>query len=175
MVVYRIDGGLMDKYNLSRKRLRFRPDYQLPVKCRSYPKDYSHTGYDRGHLAPNAVLDYSRWVQKETFLMSNIAPQRPKLNRKLWAKIERFARFQARKYGKISVITGVCGSCGTLGKKKHNVNVPKWWYKILFLPDGKKVAFLAPNTNEAGKMKAKAFLVPLHRVEKVCDFSISNL
>jgi endonuclease G len=58
--------------------------------------------------------------------MSNIAPQKPQLNRRLWAKIEKFTRIQAIKYKKISVITGSCGSLGTLGRKRHNVNIPKW-------------------------------------------------
>ena len=165
-----MDGNLIDKYNLSRKHLRFRPDYQLPARCRSYSKDYSHTGYDRGHLAPNAIFDYSRAVQKESFLMSNIAPQKPKLNRKLWAKIERFVRMQARWYRKISAITGVCGSIGTLGKRKHNVNIPKWWYKILFLPNGKTISFLAPNTNTGmGRAKAREFLVNIEQIEKICE------
>ena len=31
--------------------MSFRPDYNLPTKCRTYNKDYSRTGYDRGHLA----------------------------------------------------------------------------------------------------------------------------
>jgi len=173
LVVYQIDGSLIDKYNLSRKRLMFRPDYQLPAKCRSYPKDYSHTGYDRGHLAPNTIFDYSKAVQKETFLMSNIAPQKPKLNRKLWAKIERFVRMQARKYGKISVITGVCGSVGTLGKRKHDVNIPKWWHKILFLPNGNKIAFLVPNKNEGmSRAKANEFLTTLNDLEKECNIKI---
>ena len=173
LVVYRVDGDLIDKYNLSRKRLRFRPDYQLPAKCRSYPKDYSHTGYDRGHLAPNAIFDYDRKVQKETFLMSNIAPQKPKLNRKIWAKIERFVRMQARKYGKISVITGVCGSIGTLGKRKHDVNIPKWWYKILFLLNGKTISFLVPNTNVGmRKAKVKEFLVDFRQITSSCKLRI---
>lgn len=175
LVVYRVDGDLMDRYNLSRKRLRFRPDYQLPVKCRSYPKDYSRTGYDRGHLAPNAVFDYDRKVQKETFLMSNIAPQKPKLNRKLWAKIERFVRMLARKYGKISVITGVCGSSGTLGRKRHGVNVPAWWYKIIFLPNGKMVSFMVPNENSVGRKRMKGFLTNMSDVEKRCGFSLRRL
>ena len=122
MVIYQVNGGLIDSKNLSRKHLRFRPDYQLPTRCRSYPKDYSKTGFDRGHLAPNAVFDYNRGVQKETFLMSNIVPQKPKLNRKLWAKIEKLVRIQARKYKDIRVITGVCGSLGYI---KNNVNKRK--------------------------------------------------
>ena len=155
IVVYEVNGNLIDKYNYSRKHLKFRPDYNLPVKCRSYSKDYSRTGFDRGHLAPNAVFDYSRAIQKKTFLMSNIAPQKPQLNRRLWAKIERFVRIQARKYKDIKVITGVCGS---LGHIKNNVNIPKWWYKIIFRADGKVISFLVPNSNRVGKDKVKKYL-----------------
>jgi endonuclease G len=171
-VVYEINGSLIDKYNYSRKHLRFKPDYELSAKCRSYPNDYSHTGYDRGHNAPNAIFDYDKSIQKETFLMSNISPQKPGLNRKLWARIERFVRFKARKYGYVRVITGSCGSLGNLGRRKHYVNIPKWWYKIIFLPNGKIISFLAPNSNAVAKDRAKKYLVPLKEIEKVCGFGI---
>ena len=171
MVVYEVNGNLIDKYNFSRKHLRFRSDYNLPAKCRSYPKDYSGTGKDKGHLPPNAVFDYNRAIQKETFLMSAIAPQVPKLNRYLWAKIERFVRIEARKYGKVRVITGVCGS---LGHIKHNVNIPKWWYKIIFLPNKKVISFLVPNSNKVGRDKAKKYLSNINEIEKVCGVEIEK-
>ncbi|WP_024790779.1 DNA/RNA non-specific endonuclease [Lebetimonas sp. JS085] len=174
LVVYKVDGNLIDAKNLSRKSLRFRPDYNLPTKCRSYSKDYSRTGFDRGHLAPNAVFDYNRAIQKETFLMSNIAPQKPQLNRRLWAKIEKFVRIQARKYKDIRVITGVCGSLGTLGKKRHNVNIPAYWYKIIFRPDGKIISFLVPNSNSVGRDKAKKYLSSVEEIERVCKFRVKE-
>jgi len=173
LVVYKVDGDLIDAKNLSRKSLRFRPDYNLPTKCRSYSKDYSRTGFDRGHLAPNAVFDYNRAIQKETFLMSNIAPQKPQLNRRLWAKIERFARLQAIKYKKVQVITG---NCGSLGHIKHNVNIPKWWYKIIFYPNTriKPVAFLAPNSNTVGRDKIRKYLVNINKIEETCHIEIDK-
>ena len=169
VVVYKVNGNLIDKYNLSRKSLRFKPDYDLPIKCRSYSKDYSGTGFDRGHLAPNAVFDYNRAIQKQTFLMSNIAPQKPKLNRRLWAKIERFVRIQARKYGKVRVITGVCGS---LGHIKNNVNIPAYWYKIIFRADGKIISFLVPNNNRVGKNRTKNYLINVKKIERICNIKI---
>jgi endonuclease G len=94
------------------------------------------------------------------------------LNRHLWSKIEKFTRLQAIKYKKVSVITGSCGSLGTLGKRKHNVNIPKWWYKIIFLPNGKTISFLAPNNNSVGKDKAKKYLVDIKNIEDTCGFKI---
>ncbi len=44
--------------------------------------DYTHSGYDRGHMAPNYAIAtrYGQEAQKETFLMSNIVPQLGNLN-----------------------------------------------------------------------------------------------
>ncbi len=172
MSVYAINGkAISSNTHYSRKGLNFTPDYNLPNKCRSYRKDYSKTGFDRGHLCPNAVFNYSRRLQKQTFKLSNIAPQKPQLNRRLWAKIERFARFQARKHGHVNVITGVCGSLGYI---KHNVNIPAYWYKIIFLPTGKMISFLAPNTNIGmKKAKAKEFLSSINKIEQVCGVNFN--
>ena len=54
------------------------------------PEVYGRSGYDRGHLAPNSVIAtrYGKAAQKETFLMTNIAPQRPALNRGPWRALE---------------------------------------------------------------------------------------
>jgi endonuclease G len=32
-------------------------------RCRIYPKDYSKIGFERGHLASNAIFDYSKAIQ----------------------------------------------------------------------------------------------------------------
>ena len=105
--------------------------------------------------------------------MSNIAPQKPQLNRRLWAKIERFTRLQARKYGTIKVATGVCGSLGNI---KHDVNIPEWWYKIIYIPETDKwIAFLVPNTNKGmSKAKAKNFIVPIETIEQKCGININT-
>jgi len=171
-VAYTLKGYLVKK-KISRKGLYFRPDYSLPARCRSYTKNYSRTGFDRGHNAPNAAFDYNRAIQKQTFLLSNITPQKPQLNRRLWAKIEKFARVQAIRYGKVQVITG---NCGNIGKIKNNVGVPAYWYKIIYIPQiNKTISFLAPNTNTGmSRAKAKEFLSSLKEIEKVCGVKIKK-
>ena len=55
---------------------------------------YTGSGYDRGHMAPNATMlqQYGQLAQIETFLMSNICPQKPNLNQKIWADLEELER-----------------------------------------------------------------------------------
>ena len=167
-VAYELKGYLVEK-KISRKGLRFKPDYELSTKCRSYTKDYSKTGFDRGHNAPNASFDYDRKIQKETFLMSNITPQKPQLNRRYWAKVEKLARFLAIRYKKIEVVTG---SCGNKGYIKNKVGIPAYWYKIIYVPTTNNyVAFLAPNTNTGmSRAKLKEYQTTLKNIKNICKF-----
>ena len=52
------------------------------------PSDYTRSGYDRGHMAPAADFDWNQDAQNSTFLMSNIMPQTPSLNRGIWKILE---------------------------------------------------------------------------------------
>jgi len=47
-------------------------------------------GFDRGHMAPNAAINrqFGKLSQMETFIMSNICPQKGGLNRGVWQKLE---------------------------------------------------------------------------------------
>lgn len=69
-----------------------RPPFFLDTEVRGSPRpeDYTGSGYDRGHLAPNYAIAtrYGRIAQKETFLMTNIVPQKADLNRGPWRLLE---------------------------------------------------------------------------------------
>ena len=53
---------------------QFLPDPSLP-EPRVETSDYTHSGYDRGHMAPAADMKWSKQAMKESFYMSNICPQ----------------------------------------------------------------------------------------------------
>lgn len=63
--------------------------------------DYSHSDYDRGHMAPAADMKWSEQAMRESFYMSNICPQNQNLNRGDWNDLEELARDWARKYGNL--------------------------------------------------------------------------
>lgn len=68
--------------------------------------DYKGSGYDRGHMSPNANFK-DKTLRGQTYFFSNAVPQNGMLNGGLWAKLEK----QARAWSKSStdgvwVVTG---------------------------------------------------------------------
>lgn len=73
------------------------------------PDAYSNSGYDRGHLAPNYAIAtrHGPVAQRETFLMSNVTPQKHALNAGPWRELElRIATSYPARYGEVWVLTG---------------------------------------------------------------------
>lgn len=77
--------------------------------ARVTPDAYTGSGYDRGHLAPNYAIAtrYGAAAQEETFLMSNITPQRHALNAGLWKELEqKIATSYPARYQEVWALTG---------------------------------------------------------------------
>lgn len=66
----------------------FRADLRVPKRFRAGLGSFKNSGYDRGHLVPSANQDLIRIQNSETFLLSNMSPQHPDFNRKIWARLE---------------------------------------------------------------------------------------
>lgn len=98
--------------------------------------DYSHSGFDRGHLAPNYAIasEYGRKAQLASFRMSNISPQRKNLNQKLWQRLEEATvdTFLA-KHEELWVITGPIFD-DQIETLRSGVEIPDAFYKIIVAP-----------------------------------------
>lgn len=66
----------------------FRADIRIPRRFRAGLNAYSGSGYDRGHLVASANQDFRIIQNSETFLLSNMAPQKPFFNRGMWKRLE---------------------------------------------------------------------------------------
>ncbi|RYH94950.1 MAG: DNA/RNA endonuclease, partial [Acetobacteraceae bacterium] len=71
----------------------FYDDPRLPEAWRIGTQGYARVAgqtYDRGHMVPNFAINtqFGRVAQFETFLMSNIVPQRSPMNRGIWKNLE---------------------------------------------------------------------------------------
>ncbi|MFM2084325.1 MAG: hypothetical protein RLY95_1143 [Pseudomonadota bacterium] len=111
----------------------FKPEINLPNNERAELKDYSRSGYDRGHLSPNGDMPNEE-AQYESFSLSNIVPQNPDNNRHLWSNIESMTRKLAIKEGEIFVITGPLFIDAQISFLNNRVAIPTHLFKAIYNP-----------------------------------------
>jgi len=133
---------------------------------------YAGSGFDRGHLAPNYAIAavHGRGAQRDTFYMSNMSPQRPDLNRRLWQRLEEAVMDHfAPRLGELQVITGPVFPERFLDNVFNRVGlveVPEAFYKILVVPGERPMAlaFLMPQ-GVRGDEPLDDFLVSIDAIE----------
>ena len=156
--------------------------------------DYTHSGYDRGHMAPAADMKWSEQAMRESFYMTNICPQNQNLNRGDWNDLEELARDWARKYGSIYIACGpiVRGENVTIGNN-HRIVVPSAFYKVFLRKDNSSwtsIGFMFEN--EAGNKPLMTYMTSVDDIENItgidffynlpdsieehieCDFQVIN-
>ena len=128
----------------------FAADQSLPADKRADPKDYAGTGYDQGHLSPNADLSYDAAAAKESFYMSNMSPQLPALNRGTWKNLESATRAWVHQTNHPHTVYAgnvFTSSSKTIGTDK--VTVPDVLFKIVIDGTAKvSYAYLMPNKSD---------------------------
>lgn len=145
----------------------FYADVELPAGfSRIVHKDYSGSGFDRGHLCPHADRDATTAMSASTFVMTNIIPQAPNVNEKAWAKLESYCRRQVKRRHHLYIIAGPTGigGRGLEGYKRMiaggKVTVPAaCWKIIVIVPEAgaddlakitaqtRTIAIIMPNDN----------------------------
>jgi endonuclease G, mitochondrial len=126
---------------------QFKTDFR--TAARIAPDDYAGSGYDRGHLAPNYGIAsrYGEAAQRETFLMSNITPQRHALNAGLWKQLEmKIATSYPARYGEVWVFAGPVFGVRP-DKLRSGVLLPEAFFMIII-------------DEHEGKLRTLAVLVP---------------
>lgn len=123
----------------SRKGMRFKND-RRDIKTAT-AKDYSHSGYDQGHMA-NAE-DFAGDCEKErmTFVFYNALPQTHNLNAGIWKTVETNVRGWSQKDRLIII----CG--GYAFQKKKLLYVPTKCFKVVQNASTGRLLFCATFTN----------------------------
>jgi endonuclease G len=171
-VAYRLTP---DSVNRKFKRSnKFKIDAEIPSQYRSKLSDYKGSGYDRGHMAASATVDSSYNAMMESFLLSNMTPQLPGLNRQGWRYLEQYIREWTNERGELYVVTGVMfmGEHGVIG---NGVHVPTHYYKIVFDSAGlDAIAFLVPH-RAISKRELPVFIVSVDEVERLTGLDFNSL
>ncbi len=125
-------SNLMEAKGLRRKNA-FHPEDSLPPAERSELRDYSRSGFDRGHMSPSGDMPTER-AQWQSFSLSNMIPQDPDNNRHLWEGIESAVRTLAKKDSELYVITGPLYLGNSIKRLNGRVLVPTHIFKLVFDP-----------------------------------------
>ncbi len=126
------------------KRPRFTVDMRSAAKISH--GDYTRSGYTRGHLAPNYVIAsrYGKKAQEEAFLMTNISPQKARLNQKSWQRLEEIiANDFSEWHDGFWVITGPIFDKSPQTLKGTKIAIPKAFYKVLIKPSDRPSSIMA--------------------------------
>jgi len=164
-VAYELTKGQLDRTH--RKRPYFIRDKKVKTKSADY-RNYKKSGYSKGHLCPAGDRKFSKEAFKETFLTSNISPQKLDFNAGLWNRLEGKVRYWTSKNKRLYVVTGgvLTANLKTIGREE--VAVPKQFYKILLdytEPQIKAIAFLMPHQDS--KRPLSKFVVSIDAVEQL--------
>ena len=167
----------------------FRADPAVaPDWYRVQSTDYFASGFDRGHMTPNADRDNPASIplNQETFLMSNMVPQAPDNNQGPWADLESFLR-TLLPTNEIYVVAGPAGVGGSGDNgpattiANGHVTVPAYTWKVaLILPQGENdisrvdagtrtIAVIMPNQNSINS-DWHAYLTTVDAVEALTGY-----
>lgn len=167
----------------------FRADPAVPSDWyRVQSTDYFASGFDRGHMTPNADRDNpaSLPLNQETFLMSNLVPQAPNNNQGPWADLENFLR-TLLPANEIYIVAGPAGVGGSGDNGPTNtianghVTVPAFTWKVaLVIPNGnddvsrisaaaRTIAVIMPNQNSINS-DWHAYLTTVDAVEALTGY-----
>jgi endonuclease G len=148
LVVERLNAALLQDAKGEERTNQFYPDPRIPKSGRAELSDYrsQHPAVDRGHQSPAADAP-SPNAMAQSFALSNMVPQDPTNNRKIWSKVEADVRkFAKRADGNVFVFTGPLFDAGhgTIGANK--VWVPTRLFKLVYDTSSQRAwAYVLPN------------------------------
>ncbi|MEY5043186.1 MAG: hypothetical protein RJA19_413 [Bacteroidota bacterium] len=128
------------------------------------PKDFSGSGYDRGHLAPAADFAWSARAMSESFFMSNMSPQTPGFNRGIWKQLEEAVRDWACSRDTLYVISGPILT-EDLDELGSGVAIPDWYFKVIYDPSPTPTAIAFLLRNASGTPPLSRYAVSIDEVE----------
>lgn len=126
-------------------------------------RDYSYSGYDRGHMCPAADQKWSVEAMNDCFVMANMCPQDHQLNAGAWATLETKERQWAQRDSAIIIVAGPIydeTDLKTIGDAK--VRVPGAFFKAFLAPyvkNPRAIAFVYPNMASPGNMQDYAISI----------------
>ena len=152
-------------------------DYFLKFMQPDSTYEYDGYGYDRGHLAPSADFRWSGQALSESYYYSNISPQLPEFNRKLWADLESALRHYVITHNvplHIVTMPVLDDGLSRVERSINEVSIPKYFIKVAVdLEHDRGIAFMMPNAESVDVLSSYALTID--EVEERTGYDLFNL
>ena len=152
-------------------------DYFLKFMQPDSTYEYDGYGYDRGHLAPSADFRWSGQALSESYYYSNISPQLPEFNRKLWADLESALRHYVITHNvplHIVTVPVLDDGLTRVERSINEVSIPKYFIKVAVdLEHDRGIAFMMPNAESVDVLSSYALTID--EVEERTGYDLFNL
>ena len=137
----------------------------------SKPPLPNSTYYQKGHILPSADRLGSKEANGQTYYMTNIYPQVPNLNQKIWVQMENQVRTWANKCDTLYVCKGgtIDDENNILDYTKGGHIVPKYFYMALLSKKGdtfKAMAFWIEHQDLTSWPAMKNYAITIQQLEK---------
>lgn len=135
-------------------------------------RDYTKSGYDRGHLCPAGEQKWSPEAMRHSFVMTNICPQKHDLNSGAWKTLEDKERLWANRDSILVIAAGpIYNSPNPERIGDTGVAVPDAFFKVILAPFAspiRSIGFVYPNMKCSGNMENYATTVD--EIEKITGY-----
>ena len=161
----------------------FRSDYRIPEAFRADKEVYENSGYERGHLVASANQIETQIQNSETFLLSNMCPQKPECNKGAWKELEDAVRTlnNSSKVLETYVISGPLfyfdKEVVMMGSENCKVSlpIPHAFFKSVLIEKNTGTinvwSFIIPNETDCNQ-ELSTYLVKTTKVEKIAGISL---
>jgi endonuclease G len=151
------------------------------------PREYTRTGYNRGHMCPSEHRTRTLPDNMAVFLMTNILPQAPQNDEGPWALFEAYTKDLALQGLDLFLVAGGDGSLGTLNDAGRVTIPASTWYLAVVSetpvtsPDQidenvRVIALRMPNDNTVATSRWQDFRVSVADIEAATKLTFfSNL
>lgn len=150
---------------------KFLPDPDLEKDKAVTTYEYTHSGWNRGHMCPAADNKWDAQAMKESFYMTNVCPQNENLNKGDWNDLEE----ACREWAMTESIYIVCGPIlydnpvyGHIGKE-YQIRVPEAFFKVVLkgveTDNPQAIGFVFKN--EKGNNKLYKYVNSIDQVERI--------
>ena len=133
-------------------------------------KDYTGSGYDRGHMCPAADQKWSAQAMEDCFSLANICPQNHNINAGIWADLEDLERQWARRDSAIVIVAGpIYDDSDTERIGSAGVRVPHAFFKVILAPyldTPRAIGFIFPNQTNTSGLTPEKLAMTVDEVEE---------